>query len=45
VTSSVVGEVLHFQQTDLIETSSEDIDNVAIIGSALGKGIVELVLD
>lgn len=42
MTSSVVGKILHFQHTNLIETSSKDINNVAIVGSALGESIVEL---
>ena len=44
MTSSKVGEVLHLQHTDLIKTSSENIDNVAIVGRAFGEGVVELEL-
>lgn len=44
MTSGVIGEVLHFQETNLIETAGEDINNVAIVGSPLGKGVVELYL-
>ena len=42
MTSSVVGEILHFQHTNLIKTSGKDIDDVAIVGSAFGESIIEL---
>lgn len=42
MTASKVGEILHFQQTDLIKTAGENIDNMAIVGSALSEGIIEL---
>lgn len=45
MTSSEVGEVLHFQQTDLIKTPGENIDDVAVVGSALREGVIELGLD
>lgn len=45
MTSSEIGEVLHFQQTDLIKAASENIDNMTIVGSALSEGIIELGLN
>lgn len=42
VTTGIVGQVLHFQKTNLIETPSEDIDNVTIVRGALGEVFVEL---
>lgn len=43
--SREIGEVLHFQQTDLIKTAGENINNVTIVGSALSEGIIELGLN
>ena len=42
MTACVVGEVLHLQKTDLVETTSKDIDNVTIVGSTLGEAVIEL---
>lgn len=37
-----VGKTAHFEQTNLIKTSGKDIDNMAVVGNALGKVLVEL---
>ena len=37
-----VCQSLHFQQADLVKTSSKYINNMAIVGSASGKIVVEL---
>ena len=42
MTTRVIRQVLHFQKTDLVETASKDINDVTIIRSALGEGIIEL---
>jgi hypothetical protein len=44
MTSGVVGKVLHFQKTDLIKTSGEDVDNVTVVCGALGEVVIELNL-
>lgn len=40
--ASVVGQRLHFQKTDLVETAGKNVDNVAIVGGALRKVLVKL---
>jgi hypothetical protein len=42
VAAGGVGESLHFEQTDLVETSGENIDNVAIVCDALREVVIEL---
>lgn len=42
--TSRVGEAFHFEETDLVETASEDIDNMPVVRNTLGKGVVELPL-
>lgn len=37
-------EALHFQETNLIQTASENVNNVAIMGSPLGKIVIELTM-
>jgi hypothetical protein len=43
VSTGGVRETAHLEKTDLIKTSSEDIDNVAVLRNALGEGFVELL--
>jgi hypothetical protein len=38
-----IGQGLHLQQTDLVETASKQVDGMAVIGCALGQAFVELV--
>lgn len=42
MTTGVVGKVLHFQKTNLVKTSGENVDNMAVVRSALCKAVVEL---
>ena len=42
VTARRVGQTLHLQQADLIETTSKDVDHVAIMRRASSETIVEL---
>jgi hypothetical protein len=44
MTSGVVGKVLHFKKTDLIQTSGEDVDNMTVVCGALGEVVIELNL-
>lgn len=44
MSSSVVGQVLHFQKTNLIQTSCEDIDYMTVVCGSLGQVVVELCL-
>lgn len=37
-----IGQALHFQQADLIQATSENIHDVAVMSSALCKIVVEL---
>ena len=41
--TSGVAKAFHLQQTDLVETADEDVDDVTIVRSALGEIVVELV--
>lgn len=45
MTSSIVGEILHFEQANLIKTPGKDVNDVTIVGCALSKGIVELSIN
>ena len=40
--ASRVTETLHFQETDLVETASENVDGVAIVRRSLCEIIIEL---
>ena len=40
--ASRVGETFHLQQTDLVETASKDVDDVAILRCSFGERLVEL---
>jgi hypothetical protein len=42
MTSSEVGQVLHFQKTDLVQAAGKNVDNMPVVSRALGKGVVEL---
>ena len=42
MTSGVVGKVLHFQQTNLVKTTSKYINNMTVVRNALRKSFVEL---
>lgn len=42
VTVGQVGETLHLEQADLVETTGKDVDGVTVACSALGHGLVEL---
>jgi len=37
-----VGHRFHFQETDLVKATSEKVDCMAVVGSALGEAFVEL---
>ena len=39
-----ITKALHLQKTNLVETSSKDIDNMAIMGSSFSEIVVELSL-
>ena len=43
MTTGVIGQVLHLQKTNLVQAPSEDIDDVAIVRSALGQVIIKLL--
>ena len=42
MTSSRVGKAFHFKKSDLIQTSSEDVDYVTIVGYPSGQIVIEL---
>lgn len=44
MTTSVVCEILHFQETNLVESSGENVDYMPVVSSSFGKAVVELTL-
>jgi hypothetical protein len=42
MTTGRIAEPLHFKKTDLIQTTSKDVDNVAIVGGPLGEIFIKL---
>lgn len=44
MTTSRVREPFHFQETDLIETTGKNIDDVAVVSDSFGEVIIELAL-
>jgi hypothetical protein len=44
VATGIIRQVLHFQKTNLIQTPSEDIDDMTIVRGALSEVVIELVV-
>ena len=43
-TVSRVGQSLHLEQANLVETAGKEVDNMPVVEDALGKAIIELSL-
>ena len=44
MTSGVVREILHFQKTNLVKATGENVNHMAVIRRTLGETIIELFL-
>ena len=42
MSSRGVGETLHFEKTNLIQATSENVDNMTVVGNTLGEAVVKL---
>ncbi len=44
MTTGRIGESLHFKETNLIQTTGEDVDDMTVVRNAFSQGIIKLFL-